>query len=367
MESSADYVSTPLSTNGITFNFRDARLSDVLNYMSDAAGFTILVQAQLNSRVTVISTHPMSKEKAVDVLNSVLNQNNLAAVEGDNQTLTIMTKDAAKTGNIPVKIGNVATNIPKNDMIVTQIIPIRFVDAQQLVVDISAFVSPQAIIVANQAGNSIVITDTQANIRHLTEIIQSIDSSAEMETEIHVFTMKYANPNDVVAMLTSVFPSSTGGAQTTINIGGGRGGRGGGGFGGGFGGGGGGGAGTSAQRIQKAQQVLAVADGRTQSVVVTAAKDMMQQIGDMIAEVDVPSTRDTEVFTLPMHNADPYQAAAVLQGMFQGANSGRASASTTTGTDPLTTRAQQMNSSSSTTSGFGTTSGGTRGGGGGLF
>ena len=188
-----------------------------------------------------------------------------------------------------------------------------------------------------------------------------------METEIHVFTMKYANPNDVVAMLTSVFPSSTGGAQTTINIGGGRGGRGGGGFGGGFGGGGGGGAGTSAQRIQKAQQVLAVADGRTQSVVVTAAKDMMQQIGDMIAEVDVPSTRDTEVFTLPMHNADPYQAAAVLQGMFQGANSGRASASTTTGTDPLTTRAQQMNSSSSTTSGFGTTSGGTRGGGGGLF
>jgi type II secretory pathway component GspD/PulD (secretin) len=102
-------------------------------------------------------------------------------------------------------------------------------------------------------------------------------------------------------------------------------------------------------------------------VVVTAAKDMMQQIGDMIAEVDVPSTRDTEVFTLPMHNADPYQAAAVLQGMFQGANSGRASASTTTGTDPLTTRAQQMNSSSSTTSGFGTTSGGTRGGGGGLF
>ena len=367
MESSADYVSTPLSTNGITFNFRDARLSDVLNYMSDAAGFTILVQAQLNSRVTVISTHPMSKEKAVDVLNSVLNQNNLAAVEGDNQTLTIMTKDAAKTGNIPVKIGNVATNIPKNDVIVTQIIPIRFVDAQQLVVDISAFVSPQAIIVANQAGNSIVITDTQANIRHLTEIIQSIDSSAEMETEIHVFTMKYANPNDVVAMLTSVFPSSTGGAQTTINIGGGRGGRGGGGFGGGFGGGGGGGAGTSAQRIQKAQQVLAVADGRTQSVVVTAAKDMMQQIGDMIAEVDVPSTRDTEVFTLPMHNADPYQAAAVLQGMFQGANSGRASASTTTGTDPLTTRAQQMNSSSSTTSGFGTTSGGTRGGGGGLF
>ena len=171
-------------------------------------------------------------------------------------------------------------------------------------------------------------------------------------------------------MLTAVFPGGTGGSQT-INVGGRGGGRGGGGggnpfaalFGGGAGGGAGGG-GTSAQRIQKAQQVLAVADGRTQSVVVTAAKDMMSQIGDMIAEVDVNSPRDTEVYTLPMHNADPYQAAQVLQGLFQSTSTSR-TGSTTTGTDPLSTRQTQMNSSSSSSSGFGTTTtGGTRGGGG---
>lgn len=368
VESTINYVPEPLSTNGIIFNFRNAPLNDVLTYMSDAAGFIIVMNTQVRGNVSVINSHPMTKDEAYDLLNTILNQNGYAALRND-RTLTIMNKSDAIHLDIPVKVSNDPKNIPNNDEIVTQIIPIRFVDAQQLVVDLSSFVSPQAIIVANQAGNSIVITDTQSNIRHLTEIIQSIDSSAEMETEIHVFTMKYANPNDVVAMLTSVFPSSTGGAQTTINIGGGRGGRGGGGFGGGFGGGGGGNNGaTSAQRIQKAQQVLAVADGRTQSVVVTAAKDMMQQIGDMIAEVDVPSTRDTEVYTMPLHNGDPYQVAAVLQGMFQGANSGRTSTSTTTGTDPLTTRQTQMNnSSSSSTGGFGTSGGGGTRGGGTLF
>ena len=358
VESTINYVPEPLSTNGIVFNFRNAPLNDVLTYMSDAAGFIIVMNTQVRGNVSVINSHPMTKDEAYDLLNTILNQNGYAALRND-RTLTIMNKSDAIHLDIPVKVSNDPKNIPNNDEIVTQIIPIRFVDAQQLVVDLSAFVSPQAIIVANQAGNSIVITDTQSNIRHLTEIIQSIDSSAQMETEIHVFTMKYANPNDVVAMLTSVFPSSNGGAQTTINIGG-RGGR------GGFGGGGGGNNGaTSAQRIQKAQQVLAVADGRTQSVVVTAAKDMMQQIGDMIAEVDVPSTRDTEVYTMPLHNGDPYQVAAVLQGMFQGANSSRSS-TTTTGTDPLTTRQTQMNTSSSSSSGFGTSSGGgggTRGGG----
>jgi type II secretory pathway component GspD/PulD (secretin) len=365
------YTSTPLSTNGITFNFRNAPLNTVLTYMSDAAGFIIVMNTRVQGTVNVISTHPMSKDEAVDLLNSVLNQNNYAAVR-DGRTLTIMTKADALHSDIPVKVSNDWNTISNNDEIITQIIPIRFVDAQQLVVDLSAFVSPNATIVANQAGNSIVITDTQSNIRHLLKIIQSIDSSAEMETEIHVFTLKYANPNDVVAMLSGVFPSSTGGAQNTLNIAGGRGGAAGGLaalFGGGGGGGGrggrGGGGNTSQARIQKAQQVLAVADGRTQSVVVTAAKDMMPQIADMIAKVDVDSVRDSQVYVLPMNNADPYQAAQVLQKMFGGTQAG---ATSTTATDPFVQRENTMSTSGGTSSsgiGGGNAAGGARGGGGG--
>src|SRR5208282_2671240 len=103
--------------------------------------------------------------------------------------------------NIPVKTGNNPNAIPDNDEIATWIIPIRFVEARQLVSDLSLFVSAQATIVANEAGNSIVITDTQANIRHLAEIIKAVDSSAESETEIQVFRLKYANPNDVATLL----------------------------------------------------------------------------------------------------------------------------------------------------------------------
>jgi hypothetical protein len=165
-------------------------------------------------------------------------------------------------------------------------------------------------------------------------------------------------------MLSGVFPSSTGGAQNTINIGGGRGGglaalfgAGGGGRGGGRGGGGGGN--TSQARVQKAQQVLAVADGRTQSVIVTAAKDMMPQIEEMIAQVDVKSTRDQDVYTVHLDNGDPNEAAQVLQKMFGGTQAGGAG---TTPTDPFTQRVNTMSSSSSTSSGFGTSSGGNRGG-----
>ena len=91
---SAASASTALSTNGITFNFRNAPLNSVLTYMSDAAGFIIVMNTQVRGNVSVISSHPMSKDEAYDLLNTVLNQNGYAAIRND-RTLTIMNKSDA--------------------------------------------------------------------------------------------------------------------------------------------------------------------------------------------------------------------------------------------------------------------------------
>jgi len=310
----AEATGTNANPNDLTLNYRNASLDLVLNYLSDAAGFIIVQETPVNGRVTVKGAH-LSKDEAVDLLNTELNKNNFAAIR-DGRTLTIMNKSDAKTRNIPVKTGNIWTNIPNNDEIATWIIPIRFVDANQLVTELESFVSDQAIIVADPNGNSIIITDTQSNIRHLAQIIRMVDDSAEMETVVKSFTLKYASPVDVANELSSIFPSSTGN-QSPVQVAG-RGGRRGGG--GGFGGAGG--AGTTSQRIQKAQQISVVPDSRISAVVVTAPKDMMDEIERLITtELDVSSTRDQQVYTYQLKNADPNQTLQTLNSMFGGNNS----------------------------------------------
>jgi len=335
------------NSNDINMNFTGAPLEEVLNYLSDAAGFIIDARARISGNVTIIGKH-MTQDEAVDLLNTELNRNGYAAIRSD-RTLTIMDKNDAKLLNIPVKTGNIYTNIPNDDVMATWIIPIRFVDASQLVSELQSFVSAQATIVSDPAGNSIVVTDTQANIRHLTQIIQAVDNSAETETEIRVFPLKFANPTDVANELATVFPNSTSGAQSPIQFGGGR-------FGGRFGGGGGGN--TSQQRIQKATQITAVPDPRIQAVIVTAPKDLMDQIADVVTELDVDSDRSQNVYTYTLKNADPYATAQFLQNTFGGSTS-RAGTSSSQG-DALATRQQnnQMSSGTTPTSGIGGTSSG---------
>jgi general secretion pathway protein D len=257
-----------------------------------------------------------------------------------------MTKSDAKTSLIPVLTGNDPNKIPNTDEIATWIIPIRFVEARQLVSDLSLFVSRQATIVANEAGNSIVVTDTQANIRHLVQIIQVVDGSAEAETEIRVFPLKYASPVDVANELSSVFPSASGsGSQSPFTFGGPPDSPGGGPT--PFLGNDGTSTSSSQQRIQKAAQVTAVADSRIQAVIVTAPKDLMTEITGIMTGLDVPSDRDQQVATIQLQNGDPLQVAQVLQSMFS--NGSTSSTGTSSQSSALQTRAQNAASTMSQT------------------
>lgn len=342
------------STNGLIYmNYRNAPLDLVLNGLSKAAGFIIDLQTNPRGYVSVISDHPMTKDEVVNLLNSVLNRNGYAAIR-NGRTLKIMDKNTAKSSDNPVHTwsDNNPDSIPDNDAMATWILPIRFVEASQLVSDLSPFVSPQATIIANQAGNSIVVTDVQSNIRHLCEIIKAIDSSAEDVTEVKVFHLQYADPTEMASLLTSLFPDQSSGAQAPFRFNRGRGGRGGPGAFFAAMASANAGAGNSVQdRIKKRNQVMAVADERTSSLVVTATSDLMDQITEMVAQLDHPSPKSQRVAVIPIHNGDSQAILQSLQDTF--GNSNTRNRTTSTQNDPFQYRLQQSLQNNGNTIGTG--------------
>ena len=295
------------SEDDLTLNFVNAPLDQVLTYLSDVAGFIIVQETQVHGNVTIKGFH-LTRDNVIGLLNGELSRNNSAAI-CDGRTVTITTKRDAMTSRVPVVTGNDPAMIPNNDTIATWIVPIRFVEARQLASDLALFVSPQAMVTANEAGNSILITDKQASIRHLVEIIQAVDNSAEADTEIRVFPLEFASPADVASDLNSAFPGvNSSDDQAPIQ------------FPGSPFGDAGTDTGSSQQRLQKATQITAVTDARIQAVIVTAPKSLMKEIAGLIAKLDVKSDRDQEVFTFHLQNGDPQQMAQVLQGMFPNGN-----------------------------------------------
>ena len=334
---------------GLRLNFRGASLDQVLNYLSEAAGFIIVLDTKVSGKIDVWSNTPLTRDEAVNLLNSVLNKNGYAAIR-NGRTLTVVNKDEAKTKNIPVKQGSDPAGIPTNDEIVTQIIPVRYVEVAQLIKDLQPLVATTTTMTANEAGNSIVMTDTQANIHRVAEIIQAIDLGAQDMTEVEVFRLDYADPSEMATLLTSVFPDETksSGSQSPVQFGG-RGGAGG--FANLFRGGGNASTGGNDQnsRNKKRARVIAVADPRTQSVIVSAAGGLMEQVRGMIAQLDSNPAKKQKVYTYSLENADAQQVQTVLKEMFESTTTRNNSRTSQNQNNVLQNRANQTQTGTSTT------------------
>lgn len=338
----------------LRFNFRGAPLETVLNYMSDAAGFIIVLETPVRGTVDMWSSQPVTREEAVQLLNQALNKNGYSAsVQG--RSLIVSSKDEAKKKNIPIRTGNDPQEIPMNAELVMQIIPLRRIDATQAARDLATLIPGSATLTANQDSNSLVVTDTNINIRHIVEIVSALDTSADTVSTMKMFQLKNADPVEMAQLITNIFSSPSQGQGANASRGGssggfpgfpgfgGRGGSTGGGSrtGGASGRAGGGGAASTS----RSTPVVAIADARTYSVIVTASKDAMPEIGEIIAQLDASTARKQKVFVYTMENADVKQVETVLKNLFQSSNS---RATTSTQTDPLATRAANNSQTTST-------------------
>lgn len=331
---------------GLRFNFRGAPLETVLNYLSDAAGYVIVLETPVRGTVDMWSSQPVSKEEAVQLLNLALNKNGYTArVQGRN--LIVSSKEDAKKTNLPIRTGNDPAEIPETADMVMQIIPLRHIDATQAARDLGTLLPATATLTANQDSNSLVVTDTQINVKHVVEIVAALDGSIDSAATVRVFPLKNADPYEMAQLLTNLFGTT---ATPTANAAATPGGPGG--FfarmaaAGGFGGGGNGGSrrnGTTS--TGRTTPVVAVADPRTFSVVVTASKAQMGDVAAMIAQLDTSSGRKQSVFVYTLQNADVKQVETILKNLFQ-SNTTRTTANSNQA-DPLGTRA---NNNSQTTS-----------------
>jgi type II secretory pathway component GspD/PulD (secretin) len=311
---------------GLRLNFRGVPLEMVLNYLSDAAGFIINIKpgTDVKGKVEVWSNQPLSKDEAVDLLDTVLNQNGYAAVR-KGRTLTIMSRDEAKKDKIPV-ISTIPTNGPagmaNSDAMVTQIIPIRYANATQMTKDLQPLLPSYASLTANESANALVLTDTQSDVRRMVEIVRALDTSISSISAVRVFPLNYADAKDLASAVKDLFQSpnqqnnNNPAARFFSRFGGGRG--------GGFPGGGafpGGvgdqseGTGNSEARTA-ASRVVAVADERSNSLVVSAPDEFIPTIEQLVKELDVSVADITELRVFHLNNADPVELVDMFSQLF---------------------------------------------------
>ncbi len=263
-----------VAAQDFTVNLKETDIQELIKFVSEVTGTTIVVDPAVKGKVKVVSARPVSRAELYDLFLSILDVHGYTAVRSGEVVRVIQSKDA-RSASLPVEDGSRRVS----DEYVTQVIRLDNISAAKLIPVLRPLVPQQAHMAAYAPSNAIIISDTAANIRRMVDIIERMDRSATAETE--VLALKYANASDVVSMLEKLNDPS------------------------------------QKQAGEAEPEVLLIPDQRTNSVLVNGDEIQRARIRRLIGYLDTPLEQTGNVKVMYLEYAQATEVSEVLTRVMQ--------------------------------------------------
>ncbi|PWQ98598.1 type II secretion system secretin GspD [Leucothrix pacifica] len=286
---------------GYNLNLRDADLQALVTTISAATGKNFVLDKQVRGqKVTIITGSEIDEDKLYATFLSVLQMHGLSAIDSDG-IIKIIPANKGKYQSVPVIKD--PTGIPEidrktkkkePDALYTKVIKASHVPVANMVPILRPMISPTGHLQGYPPSNSIVVTDTAANISKVTDLVRNMDRPDEDEME--VVTLRFASAVELVKTIQGLQGAAT-------------------------------------QKGAVAKYKVSP-DVRTNSVLVSGSKSGRSQVKDIIRRLDRPKIKTEEESTrvVYLRYAKAEDLAKVLQSTTANAVSAKASAEGGAGT-----------------------------------
>ncbi|MEA3362613.1 MAG: type II secretion system secretin GspD [Thermodesulfobacteriota bacterium] len=189
----------------VTLDFQNVELVDMIGTISELTGKNFVYDESVRGKVSVVSPKPVTVDEAYRLFSTILNVKGFTIVPSGkvNKIVSIRT---AKAENLPISSG---TNL--GEQFITRLIELKNLDATVVVDTILRPLMPKTShVVAHAATNTVVITDSAANIRRLSQIISSLDHSWDAE-KMEIVDLRFSDADETAKLVMQVLE---GGATT---------------------------------------------------------------------------------------------------------------------------------------------------------
>jgi general secretion pathway protein D len=186
----------------VTLNFVGADIEAVVKAVGAITNRNFILDPRVKGTVNIVSARPVARDLVYQILLSALRLQGFAAVEGHGVTKIVPEADAKQnfsvTSDKPVTVSG--------DRMVTQVYPLQYESAVQLVPVLRPLIAPNNVIAAYPNNNTLVIVDYADNVRRINRIIEAIDKPND--GEIAVIKLQHASALDMAQVLNKLMPEN---------------------------------------------------------------------------------------------------------------------------------------------------------------
>ena len=267
-------------------------IKDIIRAVALWTGKNVILGKGVNGKVQMISPKKVTKEEAYQAFLSALNVLNLTTVETGRVIKILPTRNALKDN---LRIYQGTSWSPRTDKLITQIVPLKYIDAKQVQSTLSRIVSSNSMI-AYQPTNTLIISDTGYKVRRILQIVELLDVAGQ-QPKVALVPIRYGDAKVISQKVGEILKAS-----------------------------------TSSKKSKASYRTYKISvDERSNSVVIFGPPRTIQDVKDLVRKFDFPvddPANQAAIRVRFLDYADAKKLATTLSSLAQGAN--RNSSSRTT-------------------------------------
>ncbi len=201
--SSADPIKTTdnipsNNTEKRIWNLKNVDIHTVINELAKETGKNFVVSPLVTGKVTFVSSYPLNSDELYQAFLALLRVSGFEAISSGPIVKIVPEAFIKEEGSQFINANHAS---PRDEMAVT-IARVKYVSASELVKVLKQLVFRYGYIEAYGPTNDIIISDFSNNISRLTNLIQRLDMPTA--TSIEVIHLRYAQPNELVKMVSAL-------------------------------------------------------------------------------------------------------------------------------------------------------------------
>jgi hypothetical protein len=207
----------PENTGQIGFDFDDADLYAVIRTMADLLKINYIIEPNVSGKVTIHTAGLLKAADVFPIFYQTLEVNGLTAVKEGNVYRILKLKDALRMP-IASRLVREAKDIPPEERIIIQIIPLKFISAQEVTKVITPFISADGTIISEGGSNTLLVVDKGINIFKILKLVEVFDVSVFEKLNYRFYKLENINAEDAVKLLREVLSLSAGGSKDDVKF-----------------------------------------------------------------------------------------------------------------------------------------------------
>lgn len=278
----------------VTVNLREAKIDQIVKFISDNTGKAVILQPGLEGTINIIAPKPLPVAEALDLIYESLLLHKIVVIEAEKRLAIV---SAEKSAAIPLPVESGAPS--KGSTLMLKVVPLKYISPESAISLTSPLLENKDAIKAIPQANAITIRGTGNEVSRVESILKEVDQIDATRMEIRIFPLKSAQAttisNQLQSLLAVVFSESAprkgggegGGEQQGAQEGGGKG-------------------------RQDQTKTRVIPDESNRRLIVAATPAILSYVAELIEQLDQTNPDAFAVNHIQIRNADPQSIANLV-------------------------------------------------------